>query len=344
MSVEAVTYGAPKVATVVHLLAPRRLELREEPLRAAGDTELACETLVTAISPGTELAAWNGLPPLRPGVVYPRLQGYCNVARVVAVGAQVQGFKAGDRVLSFNSHRSHFVMQASDVLLTLPPQADAYDIACTYLYHLGYNACLRAGVRAGSRVLVIGLGTLGLTSVAMAALSGAVVVGLSDQAASRERALALGARAAVGRGGLQAVRDGLGGQAADVVIATTNGWADWHTALEAAGNRATVAVLGFPGRGEPAPERNPLDSQHFYMKQLRLEAVGMSPERLDSRGFTRFNERDNIAYLAGEIVAGRLVPSALVSGTFRGADIEAAYEALGARRGAPITYLLKWND
>ena len=61
-------------ARTVWLDQPGQLALREEPLASPGDGEILCETIVTAISPGTELAAWRGLPPLRPGVVYPRLQ------------------------------------------------------------------------------------------------------------------------------------------------------------------------------------------------------------------------------------------------------------------------------
>lgn len=334
----------PSTATVVHLLAPRQLELRQEALAPPAAGELLCETLVTAISPGTELAAYVGLPPLRAGVVYPRLQGYCNVARVIAKGAGDSGFDVGDRVLSFTSHRSHFVIPASQVLYRLPERADANDAVCTYLFHLGYNAVLRSGVRAGSRVLVVGLGALGLTSVAMAARAGAIVFALSDQRKPAQLALAAGATAVHPRSEVAALRDGLGQGLADVVITTTNGWADWNTAMQLAGPFGTIASLGFPGRGEPVPQGvNPLDSQYFYAKQLRIESVGLSPEFRDARGFSRFNERDNLAYLAGEILQGRLSPALLVSGTLPGTEIKQAYERLLAREDSPITYLLSWN-
>ena len=74
---------------------------------------ILCETLVTAISPGTELAAYNGLPPLRPATGYPRLQGYCNVSQVIAKGSQVKSVNIGDRILTFQSHRSHFIVPES---------------------------------------------------------------------------------------------------------------------------------------------------------------------------------------------------------------------------------------
>lgn len=328
----------PATAVVARLHAPRQLALAAEPLRAPGPGEVLCETLVSAISPGTELAAYVGLPPLRDGPAYPRLQGYCNVGRVLAAGEQVRHLAPGRRVLSFQSHRSHFVMPADEALLVVPDGIASEAAATTYLFHLGYNAALRADVRAGSRVLVIGLGALGLASVAAAALAGAEVRAISGHEAARQRALRLGAAAAL-------ARDGATGCAAwaDVVVATTNAWADWHLALASAATRGTVAVLGFPGRGEPPPETNPLDSRHFYMRQLRLEAVGHSPERADARGFARFNERDNLAFLLGRIGAGALRWQELVSGTYPGTDLGRAYDDLLARRHDPITYVLRWN-
>lgn len=330
-----------RVAKVVWLDAPGALALREELLAAPGPRELLCETIVSAISPGTELAAWRGLPPLRPGVVYPRLQGYCNVARVVETGAEVTGFAPGDRVLSFASHRSHHLLPEGEVRYRLPPEAEADQIVAAYLFHLGYNAVLRAGVRAGSRVLVQGLGVLGLTSVAMAALAGAEVWALSGHASSAAIAMDYGARAVFERGEENALREALA-PGADVVISTTNGWDDFALALRLAGQNGVIATLGFPGRGEPLPDFNPLASEHFYMKQLRIEAVGWSPEHDDSRGFNRFNERANIAYLARAIIAGRLDPAPLLSGRYPGEAIAQAYADLDARRNNALTFLLDW--
>ena len=145
---------AARLARVASLEGPRQLVWRTEALpERIPDGELLCETIVTAISPGTEVAAYQGLPPLREGVAYPRVQGYCNVARVVSCGTGVTGFSAADRVLTFSSHRSHFTIPADQVLLRLPDAAVDGETACSYLFHLGYNAVLRGGVRPGSRVL-----------------------------------------------------------------------------------------------------------------------------------------------------------------------------------------------
>lgn len=332
-------------ASVAYLNAPFELELRKERLvvRPLGADRILCETLVTAISPGTELGAYAGLPPLRAGIAYPRLQGYCNVARVMAVGSQVQGIRTGDRVLTFASHRSHFVTAASEVLLVLSEHAVADQVVCTYLFHLGYDAVIRSDVRAGSRVLVVGLGALGLASVAMACLAGARVFGLSDQASSARAAKGLGALAVCSRSDAATLRRALGEGLADVVITTTNAWEDWALCLELAAVRGTIACLGFPGRGRGPSAQNPLDSRFFYAKQLRILAVGMAPEKPDGRGFSRFNERDNIEFIAGLIESGRLDSRLLASGRCPASRIDQAYQDLIRHKDDAITYLLDWQ-
>lgn len=286
------------------------------------------------------MAAWLGLPPLRPAVIYPRLLGYCNVGRVLESGDA--HFAPGDRVLSFTSHCSHFLLRSDRVLLRLDPTDSADTVVCSYLYHLAYNAVLRSCARAGSRVLVIGLGALGLTSVAIAALAGAEVAAISDQPAPAALALKLGAEAVFTRAEERETaawaRSG-----ADVVISTVNGWKDWQRGLRHAGQNGVIAMLGFPGRGEGAPTENPLASEHVYMKQLRIEAVGWSPESNDSRGFLRFNERDNLAWIVRQIRSGRIDPLNIVSGRFAGTDLASAYAALAERHMSPVTYLLDWK-
>ena len=331
---------------VAILKAPRDLHIKEETLdpTAVGDGEVLAETIISAISPGTELAAYTGAPPLRPGIVYPRLVGYCNVARVLACGKSVNSIAPGDRILTFSSHRSHFCIPASDVLAVLSAGVSSEDAACAYLFHLGYDAVLKSGVRPGSVVTVIGLGVLGLATVALAALAGARVFAISDHEASRQKALAFGATECFSRAENQRLADRLGPARASVIITTSNTWADWRLALEGAGQRGTIAVLGFPGRQETAIPFNPLDSAHFYMRQLCIMAVGMSPELPDSRGFLPFNERANLQGLLGWIQTGRLRPAELISRSFPSTQLGEAYESLLRREGNPLTFLLDWSD
>ncbi|MGQ3076561.1 MULTISPECIES: zinc-dependent alcohol dehydrogenase [Rhizobium/Agrobacterium group] len=328
---------------VMRLVEPYRLVEEEVLLSEPRAGEILCETLVSAISPGTELAAYTGMPPLRPGPAYPRLQGYCNIARVIAVGEGGNRVATGDRVLTFQSHRSHFLLPEADVLARIDDGLGSEEASVAYLFHLGYNAVLRSNTRAGHRVAVVGLGALGLGAVAMAALAGAKVTAISEQEDSCRLALAMGADNALSRDATIVQIDA--GLAVDIVISTSGSWEDWQLALKLAAQMGVIAVLGFPGRGLPPPLINPLDSQYFYMKQLRIEAVGMSPELPDTRGFARFNERSNLEFILSRILNGTVRAGRIVSGRFPGTatGLSDAYAALLARKGAPVTYTLDWS-
>jgi len=309
-----------------------------------GANDILCESLVSVISPGTELAAYRGAPPLRPGVSYPRLVGYCNVARVLATGKSVKNVSLGDRVLTLQGHRSHFQVHSSDVLAKVPPEIASRDAACCYLFQLGYNATLRGDVRLGSNIIIVGMGALGLTSVAMSALAGGRVFGVSDYAGARERACDFGAIDCFPRASIESLLAKLGSELAHVVVSTTGYWADWRIALDAAGDQGTIVVLGFPGRESNLVPFNPLESGTFYAKQLRVIAAGHSPLMPEPRGFLPFNLRDNIRRILGWMSSGDLRAASLLSGDFDGLALQEAYESLLRRNNDPVTYALIWRD
>ncbi|MGZ6288264.1 MAG: zinc-dependent alcohol dehydrogenase, partial [Bdellovibrionota bacterium] len=159
---------------IVELDGPKSIVIKSEQLDLSElkDNEVAGQTLFSAISPGTELAAYRGDPPLRPGKIYPRVVGYCNVARVIAAGKLVKDFAVGDIILSFQSHRTTFICSQEVIATVIPSDANLIHASTTYLFHLGYNALIKGDFRPGMSVAVVGLGTLGLTTVAVASSSG----------------------------------------------------------------------------------------------------------------------------------------------------------------------------
>jgi threonine dehydrogenase-like Zn-dependent dehydrogenase len=333
----------PRLYQVLWLNAPRTFEFRTTDLGDCADDQIICETIISAISPGTELAAYTGLEPLRLGHQYPRLLGYCNVARVCEVGASVTSVKPGQLVLTFQSHRSGFAITSSEILHVLGEADMPEKVVCAYLYHLGYNAVLRSGIRAGSRVLILGMGTLGTTTLAMCQIAGAVCDVITDHPSTRARALALGARQVCVRDEFDAAQEGSEPMRYDTVITTVNGWADWKRALVAARKLGTIAMLGFPGRGQDRPDFNPLDPQYVYNKQLRIEAIGESPEQSDSRGFLRFNERDNLAFIIDGIRRAQIDTCHIAVDTFSFREIEKAYEKVSRRETSATTALIDWS-
>src|SRR5688572_21668827 len=69
----------PQVAKRAILNGPRELEFQDVLLPPdITEDQLLARTEFSAVSLGTEMAAYSGEPPLRPGIIYPRLVGYCN--------------------------------------------------------------------------------------------------------------------------------------------------------------------------------------------------------------------------------------------------------------------------
>lgn len=328
-------------AQIARLLGPRQLVFQEQVLVAdnLGPQEVLAETICSAISPGTELAAYLGEPPLRPSPIYPRVVGYCNVAEVKAVGLEVKDYQPEDRILSFQSHRSAFICPGEKIVLKLPATADAELAATTYLFHLGYNALLKGGFTPGHKVSVVGLGMLGLCTVALGANSGGQVTAYSDQADARTLAADLGAQNVYSKS-----EAGKNNHAtADLVISTSNRWDDWLLCLQLARKEGAIAVLGFPGRGQALAPFNPLDSQFFYDKQLRVIACGISPDLPVAPYELRFTVKRNCEFLLGQILAGKLAAEKLIGQRYDRAELPAVYDAMSTSRTTRLTTILRWK-
>lgn len=315
-------------------------------LDTIADDEIVAETVVSVISPGTEMAAYAGAPALRDNVTYPRLVGYCNAARVLTVGSKVERFKAGDLVLSFQAHRSAFRCKQDVIITALPDDNLTSHYAGVYLYHLGYNSLLKSNFRPGHNIAVIGLGALGLGAVAISAVGGGNVYAISGHEAGRIRALQTGAKASLDRKNeslLQTVDELTRGTGIDIVISTSNSWDDWLLAMKLARREGTIAVIGFPGRGEPPPEFNPLASNYFYYKQLKVISCGFSPDHEIPAHDLRFTQKRNMAYLLDLIREGRLDTDVIVTQKARWNEIESIYQRMLARDSNLVTCALEWK-
>lgn len=337
------------ISDIYELVGPRQLVLRQETidLDRLGPNEVAARTIVSVVSPGTELAAYVGAPPLRPMKVYPRVNGYCNVAEVVAVGTGVAGVRAGDRISTHQSHRSAFRCDAGRINAVLSQHDDAIAQATLYLWHLGYYPLLRGGVHAGHNVAVLGLGTLGLTAVAMSKLAGCNVLAFSERAGARQKAIEFGADLALVKSDLKMFRERLpevtSGVGIDLVISTSNSWEDWEFALQIARDGGAIAVLGFPGRGLGPPEFNPLGSQYLYDKELTIISCGNPPACDVAPRDLRFTLKRNYSYLSGIIRQQRIPAAAIVSEVVDWVELEEVYRRMEQREDGLLTVALKWR-
>lgn len=130
----------------------------------------------------------------------------------------------------------------------------------------------------------------------------------------------------------------------DVVITTSNLWSDWRLALTIARYSGVLASLGFPGRGQPPPDFNPLASEYFYDKQLTFMACGNVARTDAPEHELRFTMKRNMAWLASMIAAGRLPAKLLLSDTIQPEQLSSAYQRLADREPNLFTVAIQWKN
>ena len=183
---------------------------------------------------------------------------------------EISNFDVGDRVLSFVSHRSLFKISEDEILAKIPKEVSSESASTSYLYHLGYQGVLACDLKAGSNLLVIGLGCLGLTTIKMSTIAGCNVFGVSDYELASDNGSKMGARQIFQRDELLESLESANNNIFDCVIVATNHWNDVSLALQACNQRGKIGFLGFPGRNKELPTFNPVSYTHLTLPTILL--------------------------------------------------------------------------
>lgn len=324
--------------TVVRLLAPGKLAFQsEDVLFDPDENKILIETIFSAISPGTEVSAFEGLPHLRPNISYPRKLGYCNLARIISVGGGIPTSFVGDIVLTHTSHQSHALVDERDILINFGKTNLNKYLSLAYLYVIA-GASISDSV--DNNVGVVGLGLLGLMSVELLLEKNiSRVIAVSDHKSSIATALRMGKVEVFSRQNILSDEIRFADGIVEKLILNSNKWADWKIGLCLTKKFGEIAVTGFPGRGENAPEFNVLDPKYFYNKQLTIRSVGQIKGDEETR---LSNLRVNIASIVSSIMSNRLDPQKYVIDTIFCRELESAYEFFRKEGRKPGTFILKW--
>lgn len=241
----------------VQFAQPRKIRLLDETISSPGLGEVLVRTLVSAISPGTELLIYRGLwpgdlpvdetiPALGGRFAYPVKYGYSTVGNVVELGAGVSPIWQGRLVFAFNPHESCFVTSVGN-LVEVPDFLTPEQAAFLPNMETAVSFLMDARPIIGESVVVFGQGTVGLLTTA---LLGRLPLGglftLDNCLLRRERSLELGADAALD----PTSRDAAAQLEEKLKAAGTDGFAD--LVFELSGNPAAldqaISVTGFAGR------------------------------------------------------------------------------------------------
>ena len=177
-----------------------KAELLEQEVAPLGPKGVLVNTYVTTVSSGTERANITGDPYVsvaatEPNTKFPRTAGYSASGVVMAVGEDVTGVQAGDRVaLTWSKHTNLQVMDESRVHLI---ESDKVSFSAAALAHIAIfplAAIRKCRLEIGESGIVMGLGVLGLLAVQLLHAAGSVpVIAVDPIANRREKALKMGA-------------------------------------------------------------------------------------------------------------------------------------------------------
>jgi 2-desacetyl-2-hydroxyethyl bacteriochlorophyllide A dehydrogenase len=163
----------------VFFTAPKTIEIREESLPEPAPGQVMVQTLLSAISPGTELLVYHGLfpqglaideniPGLEDPFAYPLKYGYSAVGQVMAIGAGVDAAWQGRLVSAFNPHESHFNAPLAG-LIPLPEGMPPETAVFLPNMETAVNFVMDGRPLIGERVVVLGQGIVGLLTTALLA-------------------------------------------------------------------------------------------------------------------------------------------------------------------------------
>ena len=102
--------------------------------------------------------------------------GYCNVGKVIEVGAGVSDFRVGDRVAS-NGQHAEFVSIPQNLAAHIPDNISDDEAVFTVIGSIGLQGIRLINPTIGETIVVIGLGLIGLIAAEMLVANGCKVIG-----------------------------------------------------------------------------------------------------------------------------------------------------------------------
>lgn len=175
MATRTMTKRTMTTRQTLYFTRPNQVEVHDEPLPTMSPQQVMVQTVVSAISAGTELLFYRGQVPadmpidaniagMNQPVRYPLSYGYACAGEVIAVGAEVDPAWLGRRVFAFHPHTSAFV---SDPATLLPIPDTLSDERAVFLPNMetAVNLVMDARPGIGESVLIFGLGVVGLLAL-----------------------------------------------------------------------------------------------------------------------------------------------------------------------------------
>ncbi|MEZ6070294.1 MAG: bi-domain-containing oxidoreductase [Pirellulales bacterium] len=276
--------------------------------------------------------------------------GYCNVGRVIEVGAGMEAFSVGDRIVS-NGRHAEIVNKPLNLVAKIPDNVSDEHATFAVLSSIGLQGIRLLQPTIGERIAVFGMGLIGLVTVQMLVNSGAHVLGIDVDAGRLALAERFGATPVNVATGADPVAAGMAfsdGVGIDGVLITASAKNDRivSQAARMSRKRGRIVLVGVVN--------TELSRAEFYEKELSFQvSCSYGPGRYDAAyeeggvdyplPFVRWTEKRNIEAILGMLASGRLDVEPLITARVPHAEAARAYDMITSDR-SQLGVILEYPD
>ncbi len=325
--------------------APRTTSFEEVAAPDCPPDGLLIRARVTAISTGTEIRVYRGIPVDDAGeflhervpFVMPTENGYSMVGDVIEVGEQVRGFAIGDRVYAGMPHKQ-IVAVSADMAFKLPDSIPDDEAVFLNILEVAHIAIRRGQPAVGENVAIIGAGVIGLSALAYCRMFGFRTVVIDADPDRVEIAKAMGAGMAMSTDNdrfIDRTIDYFDGAGADLIIEAASNWSAVETAMEIAATNAKVVVVA---RHTDIPQFNPV-GHPFLGKELTL---------LTSYGHAepgqRWDRQRSFGLTIDRLARKQLRIAPMISHHFDWRQLPDVYDRLDSGEKDLVGIVIRWTD
>jgi 2-desacetyl-2-hydroxyethyl bacteriochlorophyllide A dehydrogenase len=330
----------------LYFTAPGRVEVVNEEVPTLLPGQVLVESLLSAISPGTELLFYRGLFPghipvdesitaLNQTAAYPLKYGYSLVGRVIATGSAIDPTWHNQLVFAFHPHESHFTAGVSEVI-RVPDEISPEDAVLLPNMETALNFVMDGAPLVGEHAVIFGQGIVGLlTTAVLAQFPLSSLVTLDHWANRRQAALEMGAQASIDPQEIKRLKS-LQPHGADLVFELSGSPAVLEQAIDTCAYAGRVVIGSWYGR-----KKAELDlGGRFHRSRIRLISSQVSTIAPELSGRWTKERRFNLAW----DMLRKIRPSQLVTQRIPIQRAASAYELLEKHPDQSIQILFTYQQ